>query len=74
MFCGSRRYTIQFVFLCKPLNDGRPAETPSHAIEVLDARWFPEHGLPDDIDPGHVRRIPEAFRVWRGDGRPHFDR
>jgi ADP-ribose pyrophosphatase YjhB (NUDIX family) len=73
--CGSvsRHHLYQFVFLCKPLDGGEAAGTPSHAIEVLGARWFPEHNLPDDIDPGHVSRIPEAFRVWRGDGRTYFD-
>ena len=46
---------------------------PSHAHEVLETRWFPVDALPPDIDPGHVRRIPEAFRVWRGDLRAYFD-
>jgi ADP-ribose pyrophosphatase YjhB (NUDIX family) len=74
--CGtiSRHHLYQFVFLCRPLNNGQPVEAPSHALEVLGARWFPEHALPDNIDPDHVSRIPEAFRVWRGDGRVHFDR
>jgi ADP-ribose pyrophosphatase YjhB (NUDIX family) len=73
--CGSvsRHHLYQFVFLCKPLDGGEAVGTPSHAIEVLGTRWFPEHNLPDDIDPGHVSRIPEAFRVWRGDGRTYFD-
>jgi len=74
--CGtvSRHHLYQFVFLCKPLNGGEAVEMPSHAIEVLDARWFAGHDLPDDLDPGHVLRIPEAFRVWHGDARVHFDR
>ena len=42
---------------------------PSHAHEVLDVRWFAENELPPDIDPGHVSRIPEAYRVWRDEGR-----
>jgi ADP-ribose pyrophosphatase YjhB (NUDIX family) len=74
--CGtvSRHHLYQFVFLCRPLNGSQAVETPSHAIEVLGTRWFPEHDLPDDLDPGHVSRIPEAFRVWRGDDRTYFDR
>ncbi len=74
--CGtvSRHQLYQFLFLCKPLDGGQTVETPSHAIEVLGSRWFAEHDLPDDLDPGHVSRIPEAFRVWRGDGRVYFDR
>jgi hypothetical protein len=63
----------QFIFPCRPLNGSEPVSTPSHA-KVLNARWFAGHNLPDDLDPGHVPRIPEAFRVWRGDGSMHFDR
>jgi len=72
--CGtvSRHHLYHFVFLCAPLPDESVGE-PSHALEVLDVGWFPEDGLPEDIDPGHVMRIPEAFRVWRGDARAFFD-
>jgi len=72
--CGtvSRHHLYQFLFLCEPL-DREPAAPPSHAIEVLEAGWFPEDGLPEPLDPGHHTRIPEAFRVWRGDSRPFFD-
>jgi len=72
--CGtqSRHHLYQFVFLCEPLED--QASTPSHAIEVLGVRWFSEDELPDDLDPGHRTRIPEAFRVWHGDRRAFFDR
>jgi ADP-ribose pyrophosphatase YjhB (NUDIX family) len=73
--CGtlSRHHLYHFVFLCRP-TDGRQSGPPSHANEVLDVGWFPEVELPDSIDPGHVTRIPEAFRVWRGDQRAFFDR
>jgi hypothetical protein len=48
--------------------------TPSsHDFEVLETGWFGEDELPEVIDPGHVSRIPEAFRVWHG-GRAYFDR
>jgi ADP-ribose pyrophosphatase YjhB (NUDIX family) len=72
--CGtqSRHHLYQFVFLCEPLNQGRP-EPASHAIEVLDVGWFAEDGLPEAMDPGHITRIPEAFRVWRGDDQAFFD-
>jgi ADP-ribose pyrophosphatase YjhB (NUDIX family) len=71
--CGttSRHHMYQFVFLCKPSN--ARAKEPSHAIEVLDVAWFPENDLPENLDPGHSTRIPEAFRVWRGDSRAFFD-
>jgi 8-oxo-dGTP pyrophosphatase MutT (NUDIX family) len=72
--CGtaSRHHLYQFIFLCRPLSNLK-TETPSHANEVLDIRWFAEGDLPDNLDPGHVSRIPEAFRVWRGDSRAFFD-
>lgn len=73
-FCGttSRHHLYQFVFLCEPL-DCREIAEPSHACEVQDRGWFSEEGLPEDLDPGHRLRIPEAFRVWHGDGRVFFD-
>jgi len=72
--CGStsRHHLYHFVFLCRPLD--QPPEQPSHAHEVLETRWFAENELPVDMDPGHVTRVPEAFRVWHGDGRAFFDR
>jgi ADP-ribose pyrophosphatase YjhB (NUDIX family) len=73
-YCGttSRHHLYQFLFLCHPLDD--EAQTPpSHASEVLEIQWFAEDNLPVDLDPGHVSRIAEAFRVWRGDNRAYFD-
>ncbi len=71
--CGtpSRHHLYQFVFLCQPL--GQAAGIPSHALEVLDARWFSEQALPADLDPGHKSRLPQAFRAWHGDSRAFFD-
>lgn len=73
--CGtiSRHHLYQFVFLCRPLN-GHEAALPTHALEVLGAEWFAEDALPSNIDPGHVTRIPHAFRIWRGEGAAFFDR
>jgi 8-oxo-dGTP pyrophosphatase MutT (NUDIX family) len=64
----------QFSFLCQPLPDIKKIDPPSYAHEVLNMGWFSEHNLPDNIDPGHRQRIPEAFRVWHGDQRAYFDR
>jgi ADP-ribose pyrophosphatase YjhB (NUDIX family) len=66
-------HLLHLVFLCQPLEHGAAA-TPSHAVETVDQGWFREDELPADLDPGHRVRIPEAFRVWRGDGRAGFDR
>jgi ADP-ribose pyrophosphatase YjhB (NUDIX family) len=73
--CGSltRHHLYHFVFLCRPLNGGERGKA-SHAHEVLDVQWFAQDALPEDVDPGHASRIPEAFRVWRGDPCPFFDR
>lgn len=73
--CGSasRHHLYMFVFLCRPI-PGAPRVEPTHGHEVLEARWFAEDALPDDIDQGHVTRIPVAFRVWRGEQAAHFDR
>jgi ADP-ribose pyrophosphatase YjhB (NUDIX family) len=72
--CGSisRHHMYHFTFLCRPL--GGDVAVPSHANEVLDVHWFAEEALPTDIAPGHVSRIPEAFRVWRNGGQAFFDR
>jgi ADP-ribose pyrophosphatase YjhB (NUDIX family) len=74
--CGStaRHHLYQFLFLCHPTHPtGHETEPISHANEVLDVRWFPEHALPASIDPGHITKIPQAFRAWQGDERAFFD-
>jgi ADP-ribose pyrophosphatase YjhB (NUDIX family) len=73
--CGtvSRHHLYHFVFLCRPL-DGHTTAPPTYALEVLGSGWFAEDALPPEIDPGHVTRIPHAFRVWRGEGGAFFDR
>lgn len=43
------------------------------AQEVLGIAWFAEHALPQDLDPGHARRIPAAFRAWHGEQSAYFD-
>jgi ADP-ribose pyrophosphatase YjhB (NUDIX family) len=72
--CGAltRHHLYQFLILCKPAEHA-PAEKPSHAVEVLETRWCPEHELPEDIDPGHRSKIPRAFRAWRGDRHVFLD-
>lgn len=72
--CGttSAHHLYHLVFLCQPLAKQSLGEA-SHTHEVLEVGWFAEGNLPQDIDPGHVSRIPKAFRVWRGEGRAFFD-
>ncbi|UCG00755.1 MAG: NUDIX hydrolase N-terminal domain-containing protein [Candidatus Heimdallarchaeota archaeon] len=73
--CGTT-YPLQlyhFTFLCVPLEDEKQ-RVPLHQQETLDVNWFHEDSLPENIDPGHISRISEAFRVWRGDERAFFDK
>lgn len=72
-YCGtvSRHHLYHFVFLCEPT--AGPPEAATHAQEVLETQWFSEAELPAALDPGHRSRLPEAFRVWRGDARPFWD-
>ena len=74
--CGSvtPHHLYHFLFLCRPLADGQIVAPPSHPQEVLDMGWFDEHNLPAELDPGHIVRIPEAYRVWRGDTTAYFDK
>jgi ADP-ribose pyrophosphatase YjhB (NUDIX family) len=71
--CGmrSRHHLYVITFLCRPIGD-----LPAHfqGDETLDTGWFAEDALPETMHPGHLGRIPEAFRVWRGDQRTYFDR
>ena len=68
----SRHQLYMFLFLCRPI-DGVSAVPASHGHEVLNIGWFSADALPADLDPLHARRIPEAFRVWRGDALAYFD-
>jgi ADP-ribose pyrophosphatase YjhB (NUDIX family) len=72
--CGSTipLHLYHVTFLCAPL-DASAFGAGSHRQEVLDVAWFVESALPGNIDPGHVTRIPEAYRVWRGDRQAFFD-
>jgi ADP-ribose pyrophosphatase YjhB (NUDIX family) len=70
---GVGQHLYKFTFLCKPLGGGHAHQTPSHAHETLETGWFYEHALPDDLYQGHVRRIRDSFRAWRGEQRAYFD-
>jgi ADP-ribose pyrophosphatase YjhB (NUDIX family) len=72
--CGTEtaHHLYHFTFLATPIS-GTTLGNGSHDHEVLNVAWFAEDALPSGIDPGHVSRIPEAYRVWRGDMRPFFD-
>src|SRR4051812_42970896 len=70
---GVIQHLYKFTFLCKPLDDAQPGEPASHAVETLEIGWFAENALPDDLFVGHVQRVRDAYRVWRGEQPAHFD-
>lgn len=62
----SKAHLYLFTFLCRPLD---PDAQPTLSNETLDVGWFAEDALPP-LSPGHVRRVPDAFRahqspVWQ---------
>jgi 8-oxo-dGTP diphosphatase len=70
---GGSEHIYKFTFLCKPLSRDQWNEAPSHTLETSETGWFAADALPDDLFEGHHQRIHDAFRVWRGDLRAHFD-
>ncbi len=68
---GNSQQVYKFTFLCKPVSD--QVESPSHANETLEVRWFAENNLPEDLYVGHVKRVQDAYQVWKGNGQAHFD-
>lgn len=73
--CGSETafHLYHMTFLARPLNGDTP-DPISHALEIETTGWFSADELPDNIDSGHVGRIPLAFEMWHEGKRPFFDR
>ncbi len=67
----SRHHFYAFSFLCRPIGD---LQSHFQSEETVDTDWFAEDALPKEMHPGHLARIPEVFRVWRGDLHTYFDR
>ena len=58
------------VWLVDVSDDRAPIAGP----ETTDVGFFAEHDLPAALSPGHVRRVPMAFKLARGDlPAPYFD-
>jgi len=70
---GLAQQIYKFTFLCRPDLTQSASWPPSHAIETLEIGWFREDQLPEGLYEGHRQRFADAFRVWRGDVRAHFD-
>ena len=70
---GVIQHMYKFTFLCRALDSSEASPAPSHAIETLEIGWFAEDALPQDLFEGHAQRIHDAYNVWRGSARAHFD-
>ncbi len=58
------------VWLVDVSDDRAPIAGP----ETTDVGFFAEHDLPAALSPGHVRRVPMAFKLAHGDlPAPYFD-
>jgi ADP-ribose pyrophosphatase YjhB (NUDIX family) len=67
---NSRHHLYAFTFLCQSLTEIPPLFRNE---ETLNVGWFAPEELPEAMHPGHLERIPEAFRVWQGDLKAYFD-
>jgi len=68
-FCGSLTpaHLYMFVYLCRPRITG---QRPRVSNETVDVGWYAQSELAAlEIDPGHIRRIDDAFGRWRGEIR-----
>jgi ADP-ribose pyrophosphatase YjhB (NUDIX family) len=70
----TRHHLYMMLFLCRPVPGHEQPSEPLTADEIVEMRWFSRDALPLDIDPGHITRIPQAYRVWRRDLRADYDR
>ncbi len=70
--CLTPHQLYMFVYLCRPL---APRQPPQISNETLDVGWFTQPELAAlSLDPGHIRRIVDAFGRWRGEiGEAIFD-
>jgi 8-oxo-dGTP pyrophosphatase MutT (NUDIX family) len=64
-------HVYKFTFLCEPV-DVQSNES-FDTRETLEIGWFAENNLPDDLYPGHSKRIFDSYQVRNGNLRAHFD-
>jgi 8-oxo-dGTP pyrophosphatase MutT (NUDIX family) len=68
---GTSQQVYKFTFLCEPVNE--QADAPSHSNETLEIGWFEIDHLPEDLYPGHAKRIADAYQVRKGSLQAYFD-
>ncbi len=67
--CGSLTpsHLYMFVYLCRPRITGQRLRVSN---ETVDVGWYAQAELAAlALDPGHIRRIGDAFGRWRGEIR-----
>ena len=66
----SKYHFYSGVWLVEVSGDQAPVAGP----ETTGAGFFAEHDLPAELAPGHLRQVPMAFKLARGDlSVPYFD-
>jgi ADP-ribose pyrophosphatase YjhB (NUDIX family) len=68
---GALQHVYKFTFLCAPQD--AQEHTPFEPHETLEIGWFAENDLPADLQPGHDKRISDAYAMRRGNNRAYFD-
>lgn len=56
-----------FVYLCRPRVPGQRPQVSNETVDV--GRYAQPEAAALAIDPGHIRRIGDAFGRWRGEIR-----
>ena len=47
-------------------------QSPMAGAETTDVGFFAEHDVPAELSPGHVRRVPMAFKLARGEVQARY--
>jgi ADP-ribose pyrophosphatase YjhB (NUDIX family) len=69
---GMLHHVYKFTFLCEP-EEGQIVE-PFDPLETLEIGWFTREDLPtQDLQPGHNKRIHDAYEVRNGNVPAYFD-
>lgn len=68
---GITHHVYKFTFWCEPQDNLR--HEAFDTLETLEIGWFREDELPNDLLPGHSKRISDAYQVRSGKMPAHFD-
>lgn len=68
---GLAQHVYKFTFWCEPQE--QQGNEPFDAAETLETGWFAFEDLPQDLYPGHYKRISDAYNVRNGNVHAYFD-